>query len=172
MAKGARFVEVPAAELLKMLGEIGSKVQADGGRFVQRQVGREVVMDLVPPGGNAMLTVYTSLAAGEAAVRDCGEDAIRFNIGVEMPEGYRLLDDSQKILRTAPRDESDRVKAFLERLRGELRAAYLRAWNIPLCPKCRRPMAIRSPQKNPERKFYGCIGFPGCDGVRSIPKTE
>ncbi len=165
-----RFVEVPADRLLAKLTEIGQKVEGDGGRFIRRTVGREVVMDLVPPGGRAMLTIYTSLASGAEQVRDCGEDAIRLSIGVEMPTGYRTLDETQKILRTAPQD-GDRVQAFLDRFHQELRAAYLRTWNIPLCPKCSRVMAVRSSHTIPERTFYGCIGFPECDGTRPMPKV-
>jgi hypothetical protein len=171
-AKGARFVEVPADRLMEELSVIGLSVEEIGGRYVRRREGREVVVDVVPPGGRAMVTVYTSLAEGALELRDCGEDAVRILVTVELPEGVRPLEDGQKVLRTAPRDAKDRVGTFLERLRGEVREAYKRALHVPTCPSCASPMAVRHPKDEPKRKFYGCIRFPTCRGTRPMPKEQ
>jgi hypothetical protein len=145
------------------LREIGRLVTEGGGRYVEGRQGREVMIDLVPPGGRAQVRVYTSLAVGATEARECGEDAVRLVIGVETPERFRPLEESQKILRTAPRDDVDRVGTFLARLRGELREAYQRAKAIPTCPKCGRTMALRLSQHG---AFWGCTGYPECRGTR------
>jgi len=147
------------------LRDVGARVTEAGGRYVEGRQGREVVVDVVPPGGRAMVRVYTSLAVGAAEARDCGEDAVRLVVGVETPERFRPLEEGQKILRTAPRaaDQPDRVGAFLARLRGEIRAAYGRARAIPCCPECGRAMARRESKHGP---FWGCTGYPECRGTR------
>lgn len=163
---GPRFVAVPAERLLAELRDIGRLVEEQGGRFVEGQQGREIVVDVVPPGGRAMVRVYTSLAKGAAEVRDCGEDAVRLIVGVDSPERFRPLEESVKILRTAPQGAVDRVAVFLARLREAIRQAYRRAKAIPCCPDCGRAMALRS-TRDGSRQFYGCLGYPACKGTRS-----
>lgn len=162
---GPRFVDVPADRLMEKLDAIGAKVEGKGGRYITRRQGHEKVVDLVLPGGKAMVTCYTSLAEGADAVRDCGEDAVRVVVSVQMPEGVVPLEDGQKILRTAPRDEEDRVATFLERLEGELRKAYHRAFYRPTCSACGAAMAERETKATPKRKFFGCVRFPSCKGT-------
>lgn len=163
---GPRYVEVPAERLLGALEAIRAGVEGKGGRFVKRREGREVVVDLVPPGGRAQATVYTTLAEGAEAVRECGEDAVRLFVSVNMPEGPRPLEEMQKILRTAPKGAEDRVQTFLDRLTEELREAYWRARHVPSCPKCGAAMATRATKAKPARQFHGCIRYPTCDGTR------
>lgn len=162
---GPRFVAVPADRLLGELRAIGEKVTARGGSFVEGVQGREVVVDVAPPGGRAMVRVWTSLARGAAEVRDCGDDAVRLVVGVDTPERFRPLEESTKILRTAPKGAEDRVAVFLERLRGAIRDAYGRAKEIPACPDCGRAMALRS-TRDGARTFYGCLAYPECKGTR------
>ena len=163
-----RFVEVPADRLLAELRAIGAAVTGKGGRYVEGVHGREVFVDVVPPGGRAMVRVYTSLARGAAEARDCGKDAVRIIVGVDTPERFRPLEESRKVLRTAPRGASDRVAAFLARLRSEIREAYGRALRVPSCPKCGRAMAERTSKDGGQ--FYGCIGYPECRG--SAPRRR
>jgi ribosomal protein L37AE/L43A len=163
VSAGPRFVDVPADRLLGELREIGGLIAGVGGSFVEGKQGREVVVDFVPPGGRALVRVYTSLAAGAAAVRDCGEDAVRIVVGVETPERFRPLESGQKLLRTAPRASADRVGVFLARLREQLRAAYGRAKAIPACPTCGRAMTLRESKHG---SFWGCTGYPECKGTR------
>ena len=46
----------------------------------------------------------------------------------------------------------------------------------PACPKCGRPMALRTVQKegpHKGKKFWGCPGFPHCRGIREyLPEGE
>jgi restriction system protein len=43
-----------------------------------------------------------------------------------------------------------------------------RTANLPNCPLCGKPMALRTARKCPNagRQFWGCSGFPGCRGTR------
>lgn len=168
---GPRFVAVPADRLLAELREIGALVSGKGGSFTEGRQGREVVVDVVPPGGRAMVRVFTSLAAGAAEVRDCGDDAVRIVVGVDTPERFRPIDESRKILRTAPKGADDRVAVFLERLREAIRQAYRQAKEVPACPACGRAMALRS-TRDRTRQFYGCIGYPECKGTMRAEPAE
>lgn len=168
---GPRFVAVPADRLLAELRDIGARVVAKGGRFVEGRMGREVFVDVVPPGGRAFVRVYTSLAQGASEARECGEDAVRLVVGVDTPERFVPLESSQKILRTAPKAAPDRVAVFLERLREEVREAYKRAKGNEPCPVCGRAMRLRE-TRDKSRKFWGCIGFPECRGTKSASSAE
>jgi hypothetical protein len=159
-------VEVPADRLLGALRAIGEAVRGKGGSYVEGRMGREIVVDVVPPGGRAMVRVFTSLAIGAEEARGCGEDAVRIVVGVDTPERFRPLEEGQKMLRTAPKAAEDRVAVFLERLRGEIREAYRRALAIPACHACGRAMALRH-RKGGSGSFYGCIGFPVCRATRA-----
>lgn len=180
---GTRYVEVPAAALLERLEAFGRKVEGAGGRYVPPQRakgGRELVVDLVPPGARAMVRIFTSVAEGAAVARGCGEDAIRVVVGAELPEGFRPLEEGEKILRTAPK-AGDRLEAFLERLREHLQDAYRRAKAARSCPSCGSLMALRETrQKYPvvvkgkrvmrHRKFLGCLRYPRCE--TTLPHQE
>lgn len=41
---------------------------------------------------------------------------------------------------------------------------------IPLCPKCNKPMALRTAQKGKSagKQFWGCTGYPECKGLVDI----
>lgn len=149
--------------------EVGAAVVEKHGRMVEGVQGREVVVDLVPPHGRAMVRVYTSLARGASVARASGEDAVRLVVGVEQPEGFRALEDGQKVLRTAPLREADRVGAFLRRLRAELRTAYSRAFYSPTCRLCgsamRHVVLKDRPVHLPQREFYSCIRYPTCNAT-------
>ena len=161
---GSRFVSVSADRLLGELTDIGKKIEAKGGGLIEHVIGREVVVDLVPSHGRCMVRVYTSLARGADAVRECGQDAIRVMVFVQTPEGTRLCEPPLKVLRTASMSSSDRVGAFLSRLRGILREEYGKARDNPSCPECGRCTALRTGRSGP---FRGCVGYPQCRGTRS-----
>lgn len=161
MAKGARFVSVPAERLLRELREIGDAVKGAHGGYREDASGSEIVAVLIPPGGRVIVKCYTTIAIGAARARGCGDDAVRIVLVAPTPEGERAVSTSTKILRTAPRgdDEGARVEVFVARLREALRAAYGEAMKRPTCPECGRAMARR---KGRSGEFLGCIGFPSC----------
>lgn len=156
-----RFVEVPADRLQDSLDVIGNLVEARGGSAAWTVSGRERVWELtLPPNGIArIIRVFTSMAVGAAVVRDCGKDAVRVVVGFHDGDRFRPLEKGQKILRTAPRDAEDRVAVFLERLRDQLRKAWVRAQKVRTCPKCGKPMAERKGRNGP---FMGCTAYPEC----------
>lgn len=170
MSRGPRYVEIPADRLLGLLRDIGAKVTAKGGAIVEGTMGREVVVDLFPPHGRTSVRIFTSLASGADAARDCGEDAVRIVLGTTVDGRWRPLGESEKILRTAPRDASDRVGVFLERLKERARGVYLEALNTPACPACGRAMGIREARANGSR-FWGCCAFPECRGTRPVARV-
>jgi hypothetical protein len=171
---GSRFVDVPADRLLAELKEIGLAVMNKGGMYVMlAPPGRETLVDLTPPNVFATVRIFTTVTANADSVRPCGEDAIRLFVKWDdgTPGGkLHFLEEVQKILRTAPQGAPDRVRAFLDRLRDEVRAAYGRALHVPTCPVCKtRPMKLKS-TRDGTRKFYGCVGWPGCSGTQSVAR--
>lgn len=163
-----RYVEIPADRLLAELRDIGEKVRGSHGSCSEGTSGREVVFDLSPPGGRSLVRVFTSLAVGAGAARDCGKDAVRVVVGARVGETeFRPLERGTKILRTAPKAEADRVGAFLARLRENLRAAYLRALKAPACPACGLAM-VRRKRKDGSGEFLGCVGYPTCRATKPV----
>jgi len=166
---GTRFVDVPADALLGELRAIAGAVRDKGGNVNEGVQGREVVFDIGPPGGSTVVRVYTSLAVGEGAVRDCGEDAVRLVLGATLAgDGgprFKPLGESRRIYRTAPKGTADeRVAVFVKRLRDAIREFYVLALHVPKCPSCKGSMARRASKDG--RSFFGCVKYPECRGTR------
>jgi len=94
--------------------------------------------------------VYTSVARG--LTRDIGKDAIR----------VCLVSDEGKGLMRLPHIK--RTTGWDERLKERVRAAFLRARSMPICPACSAPMALRTVKAGDRAgsKFYGCVKYPVC----------
>ena len=45
---------------------------------------------------------------------------------------------------------------------------------IPTCPKCGKPMTLRTAQKgkSPGKQFWGCTGYPECKGIRQLAEPQ
>lgn len=164
---GKRFVRVPTECLVEALTAVGEKVKAAGGDYGWHLQGRERVFWFKERQGFAEVRVYTSIAMGEAAVRGCGEDAIRIVVGVVDGSRFAPTGASKKMLRTAPTrlGEDRRVRAFTDRLVGALREAARRARGGVKCPACGKPMVERKGQHG---AFLGCLGYPECKQTRRI----
>lgn len=167
---GARFLAVPREAMIAELVAIGEAVRGRGGSYEEGRQGGELVFDVMPPGGRCMVRVFTSIAVRADEARPCGEDAVRILVCVRMPNGVQSLEAPIKILRTAPRGmpDSERVGAFLGRLRDRTRDAYRLAARRPPCPLCGRAMARRVGKAPGAVPFFGCIGFPECRGTAPI----
>lgn len=162
-----RYIEVPAKALRATLREIGRKVEDKGGAYRFGTQGDEVIFTLDIPQHVTQVKVYTSLGQGDAAVRGCGDDAIRVCVGAVDREGrFRPLRKSRKVLRTAPKGtDAERLAAFLDRLTSILRDAYVEARSVPRCPDCTGPMSERDGRRGP---FWGCLEYPACRGTREM----
>ncbi len=46
--------------------------------------------------------------------------------------------------------------------------------HLPLCPRCGKPMALRTARKgpNPGSQFWGCTGYPECKGTRPLDAAD
>ena len=89
---------------------------------------------------------------------------------------YGLRRDNKTM---TPEERSDRLLSLVERIavalekqagvtlaapRAESPAA---PGTIPLCPKCKEPMLLRSAKRTGDQ-FWGCRSFPGCNGLRRM----
>lgn len=161
-----RFVAITAAAMYACLDAIGEKVTKAGGHFEVTTHGREVVYEFYHHAGHdALVRVYTSIAQGATEVRACDSDAVRLVIGCyHNGNPFKPLGRSRKILRTAPKGTDEaREKAFLDRLTEAVREGYGLIREVPTCPDCGAPMALRRPKKGQSYSpFYGCIEYPRC----------
>jgi hypothetical protein len=160
----SRFVEVPVAAVKDLIKEVALGVNSRGGKVVRSLHGREVVYDVHHPRSGGIVRLYTSAADGAEILRGCDADAVRVIIGVELDGEFRPTHKSQKLLRTAPQKlpQSERVEAFITRVREALRMAYRKAGKSrPHCPDCGTPMALRKAKKT-GNEFLGCLAYPEC----------
>lgn len=165
----SRYVEVPFAAVLALVEDVRRGVESRGGRVVETVQGREVVFDIHAPKGG-VVRFYTSAAKGATVLRSCDSDAVRVVAGVEHEGRFRPTHRSQKLLRTAPRDltDSERVDAFVGRVREALRTGYKNALKGGVCcPDCGSPMALRKAKKT-GNEFLGCLAFPKCSTTRPV----
>jgi len=101
------------------------------------------------------LRVYTGIwPSGES--RAVGEDAIRINLFVRLPDG--------KIIKLGGSKRVHRVGGWKNNLQNRLNS-----WeeNLPehTCPKCGVPMVKR---KGPYGDFFGCSNWPTCNQIRKV----
>ena len=175
----SRYIEVPSADLLGLLREIGSAIESRGGSFSEGVQGREVIIDLCPPNRQSRVRVFTTITRGAAQVRDCGADAIRLVVGRVYEddrgrERFQPLAKSRKMLRTAPKgSDEQRLAAFLGRLKEALRGAYGEALAHPTCPTCGTIMGLREPKgKQSWKPFFGCCAWPECKKTMPYQKAS
>ncbi len=59
---------------------------------------------------------------------------------------------------------------FRETLAGLRAVARAQQQGAPVCPDCGKPMARRTARsgRNSGREFWGCTGYPDCQGVREV----
>lgn len=170
-----RFVEIPRARLEAECQEIADLVIAAGGSATWTLVGNERVLEIEPPRTvpRARVRFFTSFSRHGDTARECGADAARVVVTAytyDARNEWRPIEKPTRILRTAPRDmtERERVDAWLARVREALRDGYRRALAVKACPKCNRALALR-PRKDKTGHFLGCIGFPSCRHTESAP---
>jgi hypothetical protein len=178
--EGKRFVLVPSDRFMEMLRDIGSKVRDKGGTMTEEVHGDETVVNIRPPRKNTIVRVYTSIAQGRRAVRECGDDAVRVVVGY-MVESKRMekifvfkpITKGRSIYRTAPTKlpEEERVATFLNRLRDAIRESYAEASKWTSCQHCNSPMTLRA-NKSTGNSFYGCTGYPVCLGTKPYVENQ
>jgi len=74
------------------------------------------------------------------------------------------VNESRKMLTTVMKSlETDK-----EKIRTSIKNAQREENTIGECPKCGKPMVIRTSKKN--KRFVGCTGFPDCKNTYSLPQ--
>lgn len=90
------------------------------------------------------------------------EEAIAFADGrnVKLVDGPKLAGLLQQA----------RIARTLHAGEQELHASKTELGSFPACPKCARPMVKRHAKRgsNAGRQFWGCPGYPACNGIRQI----
>jgi len=125
-------------------------------------------------GGKLCLKVYTSVAAfkGESVARSVGKDAIRIALVWDDNEGWSAgIGKNKRVNRSGSGTAADVVNRAVVRAR-ELATEWARGnLKMPRCPKCGRPMSLRS-RRDGSGEFWGCIGYGShracCNGTRQV----
>jgi DNA topoisomerase-1 len=107
------------------------------------------------------------------ALEDCDVVKPKMTAALEIDmdlisEGKKTLEEtvneSRKMLTTVMKSlETDK-----EKIRTSIKKAQMKENNIGKCPKCGKPMIIRTSKSN--KRFVGCTGFPDCKNTYSLPQ--
>ena len=106
-----------------------------------------------------MICVHSSIMRDKQA-RDCGKDAIRVSLVLELPDG--------RIVGLAKFKRVHRVTGWAENLKSRVMEALEYAKSrLIYCNRCGRIMSERTNSRDNTR-FLGCTGYPECKSTRSI----
>jgi DNA topoisomerase-1 len=107
------------------------------------------------------------------ALEDCDVVKPKMTAALEIDmdlisEGKKTLEEtvneSRKMLTTLMKSlENDK-----EKIRTSIQNAQREENTIGKCPKCGKPMIIRTSKNN--KRFVGCTGFPDCTNTYSLPQ--
>lgn len=129
---------------------------SQGFRLVQLPGTLELVYGKRVDQGHMALTlrVYTGIVEEES--RDVGDDAIRVNLFLRLPDG--------KVVKVGGSKRVHRVQGWKKNLQARL-DGWLDYLPKDACPKCGLPMV---PREGRNGKFLGCVGYPQCKFTRTI----
>ena len=120
--------------------------------------------------GSLVVRVYTSVAEGRKTARGCGEDAIRVCTVWLDEAGWDCgVTKERRVNRCGGEGATaaDVVDRTVDRVIDTLRKTSIKA-----CPKCGRPMTLRT-KRATGMEFWGCVGYgerrANCNGTR--PET-
>lgn len=84
-------------------------------------------------------------------------------------EGKKTLDETVKESRDMLTKVMKTLETDKEKIRTSIKNAQQEQNTIGKCPKCEKPMVIRTSKK--KKRFVGCTGFPDCKNTYSLPQN-
>lgn len=107
------------------------------------------------------LRIYTGIGL-DGQSRAPGKDAIRLTLWIKDQFGKPKLIGAQRRVH--------RVYGWRKNL--EQRIESWQELIGPFCPRCGSLMVLRAARKNKKNKFWGCVKYPSCYGVKNIVKEQ
>jgi DNA topoisomerase-1 len=83
-------------------------------------------------------------------------------------EGKKTLDETVNESRQMLTTVMKTLEKDKEKIGTNIKNAQMEQENIGKCPKCEKPMIIRTSKK--KKRFVGCTGFPNCKNTYSLPQ--
>jgi len=84
-------------------------------------------------------------------------------------EGKKNLEDTVKESREMLTDMMRELEKDKDKIKTNIQNAQRQQNTIGNCPKCGKPLIIRTSKKN--KRFVGCTGFPNCKNTYSLPQN-
>jgi hypothetical protein len=156
----SKFIPITIADFEKQFGIPSKKNPSERAFFLNQPAGQEAFYACKlkeSPVGELWVKIYTSVKSGNSVSRNVGEDAIRIAVvwhdtmGWSCPVGEKPA----RVYRAG--GEGATADDIVKRALNRAREVSIEAVKVaPSCPRCGRPMAIRSGSKG---EFWGCVGF-------------
>jgi len=107
------------------------------------------------------------------ALEDCDVVKPKMTAALEIDmdlisEGKKTIDETVKESRKMLTTVMKSLETDKEKIRTSIKNAQREENTIGKCPKCGKPMIIRTSKKN--KRFVGCTGFPDCKNTYSLPQ--
>ena len=83
-------------------------------------------------------------------------------------EGKKTLDETVNESRQMLTTVMKTLEKDKEKIGNNIKNAQIEQETIGKCPKCNKPMKIRTSKK--KKRFVGCTGFPDCKNTYSLPQ--
>ena len=84
-------------------------------------------------------------------------------------EGKKKLEDTVNESRNMLTKMMKELEKDKEKIKTNIKNAQRQQNTIGKCPKCGKPMIVRTSKKN--KRFVGCTGFPSCKNTYSLPQS-
>ena len=84
-------------------------------------------------------------------------------------EGKKTLEETVNESRQMLTKVMETLELDKEKIRNSIKEAQKEQNTVGKCPKCGKPMVIRTSKKN--KRFVGCTGFPDCKNTYSLPQN-
>ncbi|UCF50009.1 MAG: DNA topoisomerase I [Thermoplasmatales archaeon] len=83
-------------------------------------------------------------------------------------EGKKTLDETVNESRQMLTNVMNTLEKEKEKIRISIKEAQMKQNTVGKCPKCGKPMIIRTSKRN--KRFVGCTGYPDCKNTYSLPQ--
>ncbi|KYK25171.1 hypothetical protein AYK24_10500 [Thermoplasmatales archaeon SG8-52-4] len=103
-------------------------------------------------------------------------DVVKPKMTATLEKDMDLISDGKKTLEETVNESRQMLTSVMktlendkEKIRTSIKNAQRKQDTIGKCPKCEKPMIIRTSKKN--KRFVGCTGYPECKNTYSLPQS-
>ncbi|KYK29227.1 hypothetical protein AYK20_05945 [Thermoplasmatales archaeon SG8-52-1] len=103
-------------------------------------------------------------------------DVIKPKMTATLEKDMDLISDGKKTLEETVKESREMLTSVMktlendkEKIRNSIKNAQREQNTIGKCPKCGKPMIIRTSKKN--KRFVGCTNYPACRNTYSLPQS-